>query len=129
MSGNTGYMHRIPLMRLSEAYYIAAESELVANQNVEACIGYLNTVRSHRNLIDGLSGLTKEEAYEELRKEYLKEFICEGQMYYYYKRLNYERIPIETAVGNSVSTTYVIPNYIFPLPDDEVEFGGREKEK
>lgn len=130
MSGNTRYMHRIPLMRLSEAYYIAAECELVANQNIEACIRHLNTVRSHRNLIDDLPlNLTKEEAYEEIRKEYLKEFVCEGQIYYYYKRLNYERIPIETAVGSSISTTYVAPNYTFPLPDDEVEFGERENEK
>ena len=87
-------------------------------------------MRSHRNLIDGLPiNLTKEEAYEEIRKEYLKEFLCEGQMYYYYKRLNYERIPIETAVGNTISTSYITPNYTFPLPDDEVEFGGRENEK
>lgn len=128
--GNIGYLHRIPLMRLSESYYIAAECELVANHDVETCINYLNTVRSHRNLIDGLPiNLTKEEAYEEIRKEYLKEFLCEGQMYYYYKRLNYERIPIETAVGNTISTSYITPNYTFPLPDDEVEFGGRENEK
>lgn len=130
MSGNTRYMHRIPLMRLSEAFYIAAECELVANQDVKACIGYLNTVRSHRNLIDDLSLIqTKEEAYEEIRKEYLKEFLCEGQMYFYYKRLNYERIPIETAVGDAVSTTFVTPDYTFPLPDDEIEFGGRENEE
>ena len=65
---------------------------------------------------------------EEIRKEYTKEFMCEGQLYYFYKRLNYEQIPIPTAVGNMVSYSYVMPHYVFPLPDDEVEYGGREKD-
>ena len=54
--------------------------------------------------------------------------MCEGQLYYYFKRLNYTAIPIVTAVGNLVTTNYVEPNYIFPLPDDEIEYGGRNDE-
>lgn len=128
-SGNTQFMFRIPLMRLSEAYYIAAECELELNQDIPTCIGYLNTVRSHRNLTDGIPNtISKEEAQEEILKEYRKEFMCEGQLYYYFKRLNYTAIPIVTAVGNLVTTNYVEPNYIFPLPDDEIEYGGRNDE-
>ena len=128
-SGNTQFMFRIPLMRLSEAYYIAAECELELNQDIPTCIGYLNTVRSHRNLTDGIPNtISKEEAQEEILKEYRKEFMCEGQLYYYFKRLNYTAIPIVTAVGNLVTTNYVEPNYIFPLPYDEIEYGGRNDE-
>lgn len=127
--GNTQYLFRLPLMRLSEAYYIAAECQLKLNHDVEAAITLLNTVRSHRNLVDGLSAaLSEDDAMEEIRKEYTKEFMCEGQLYYFYKRLNYEQIPIPTAVGNMVSYSYVMPHYVFPLPDDEVEYGGREKD-
>ncbi len=128
-SGNSQFMFRIPLMRLSEAYYIAAECELQLNQDIPACVDYLNTVRSHRNLTDGIANtISKEEAQEEILKEYRKEFMCEGQLYYYFKRLNYTAIPIVTAVGNLVTTNYVEPNYIFPLPDDEIEYGGRNDE-
>ncbi|MBP3567184.1 MAG: RagB/SusD family nutrient uptake outer membrane protein [Paraprevotella sp.] len=128
-SGNTQFMFRIPLMRLSEAYYIAAECELELNQDIPTCIGYLNTVRSHRNLTDGIqTTISKTEARDEILKEYRKEFMCEGQLYYYYKRLNFTAIPIVTAVGNTVTTNYVEPNYIFPLPDDEIEYGGRNDE-
>lgn len=128
-SGNPQFMFRIPLMRVSEAYYIAAECELQLNQDIPACVGYLNTVRSHRNLTDGIPNtISKEEAQEEILKEYRKEFMCEGQLYYYFKRLNYTAIPIVTAVGNLVTTNYVEPNYIFPLPDDEIEYGGRNDE-
>ena len=128
-SGSTQYLFRLPIMRLSEAYYIAAECQLKLNHDVEAAITLLNTVRSHRNLVDGLStALSEDDAMEEIRKEYTKEFMCEGQLYYFYKRLNYEQIPIPTAVGNTVSFNYVMPRYVFPLPDDEVEYGGRDKD-
>lgn len=128
-SGNPSFMFRLPLMRLSEAYYIAAECELVLNNDITACVGYLNTVRLNRNLTDGiLTTISRTEAQDELLKEYRKEFMCEGQLYYYYKRLNYDMIPIVTAEGDAVTTNYVEPNYIFPLPDDEIEYGGRNDE-
>ena len=128
-SGNTQYLFRLPIMRLSEAYYIAAECQLKLNHDVAAAITLLNTVRSHRNLVDGLStALSESDAMEEIRKEYTKEFMCEGQLYYFYKRLNYEQIPIPTAIGNTISYSYAVPHYVFPLPDDETEYGGRENE-
>ncbi|MBQ9362100.1 MAG: RagB/SusD family nutrient uptake outer membrane protein [Bacteroidaceae bacterium] len=129
-SGNSNYLFRIPLMRISEAYYIAAECELEENGDIDACVGYLNTVRRNRNLTDNLqgSGLSVSDARDEIRKEYVKEFMCEGQLYYYYKRKNFSAIPINTAVGDAVSTSLVKPDYVFPLPDNEVEYGGRNYE-
>ena len=127
--GNTNYMFRIPMLRLSEAYYVAAECQLRQHHDVAAAMQLLNTVRSHRNLTDGLSlALTEEEAQEEIWKEYVKEFMGEGQLYYYYKRLNYGQIPIPTASGGTVSYSYQQPDYVWQLPDDEVEYGGRAEE-
>lgn len=126
-SGNTSYMFRMPLMRLSEAYYIAAECETEMNSDVEMSVTYLNIVRRNRNLSDELQAtqLTTSDVRDEIRKEYTKEFMCEGQLYYYFKRKNFSAIPVYTAIGDAVSTTLVTPNYVFPLPDDEIEYGGR----
>ena len=126
-SGNVNYMFRMPLMRLSEAYYIAAECELEQNGDVAACLDYLDVVRRNRNLTDNLQAalLTPSDARDEIRKEYVKEMMCEGQLYYYYKRKDFSAIPVYTATGDAVSTTLVTPNYTFPLPDNEIEYGGR----
>jgi hypothetical protein len=50
-------------------------------------------------------------------REYQKEFIQEGQAWFYYKRLNKD---LKQATG----TTAVIPNnvYVFPIPDREREY-------
>ena len=103
-------------MRMSEAYYIAAECRL--NQNdPEGAVGYLNTVRNARNLGEDLNlnpNLTKDQIQEEIFKEYAKEFVMEGQLFYYYKRINSPTIRFYTE-GVSADT------YVLPLPDDEVE--------
>ncbi len=126
-SGSSGdYYNRLPLMRLSEAYYIAAECAK-NDGDVVAAISYLNTVRIQRNLPGDLSeSLSAAEVQDEIYKEYAKEFMCEGQLYYFFKRLDYPYIPIPVVSGGSLSYTYVEPNYIFPLPDDELEYGGRD---
>ena len=111
-----GYTGEVPIMRMSEAYYIAAECRL--NQNdPEGAVGYLNTVRNARNLGEDLNlnpNLTKDQIQEEIFKEYAKEFVMEGQLFYYYKRINSPTIRFYTE-GVSADT------YVLPLPDDEVE--------
>ena len=37
-------------------------------------------------------------------------------------------IPVLSSNNGAPVTTYVLPDYIFPLPDDEIELGGRENE-
>lgn len=129
-SGNPEFMFRIPLMRISEAYYIAAECALEQDGNIADALELINTVRRKRNLTDDLqTSLSINDVRDELRKEYTKEFMCEGQLYYFFKRLNYEAIPVYTAIENAVSVNYVTPNYTFLLPDDEVEYGSRQNDK
>lgn len=114
---STAYLNRLPVMRVSEMYYIAAEC--LSDINMTAAVAYLNTVRRARNLSDDLPAtLTPEELQFELFKEYRKEFYCEGQLFYYYKRRNSATIEGATVTAdNSI--------YVLPLPDDEVVYGNR----
>lgn len=98
---------QIPLLKLGEMYLIAAE----ASGDIE----YLKTFRRLRGYVsnplpDG------EDLSTELTKEYQREFIAEGQLFYYYKRLNFSQIP-----NTSVPTTQDV--YVFQQPDEEIEFG------
>ncbi len=121
----TAYLYKMPLMRISEAYYIAAECAL-NDDDIAQSVSYLNTVRLQRNLPDQLSeSLTKAEVSDEIYKEFAKEFMCEGQLFYYFKRLNMDYIPVPSISGGSLTYSYVAPDYVLPLPDDEIEYGGR----
>ena len=112
----TNYTKRLPIMRISEAYYIAAECKLnQTSPDPNAATGYLNTVRQARNLYNDLqSGLTVEQVQNEIFKEYAKEFVMEGQLFYYYKRLNSTNVRFYTTpVGSD--------DYVLPIPDAEIE--------
>ena len=107
----------VPVLRKSESYYIAAE--ILKESDPERAIELLNLVREARNLeFAPLSNLTAEQIQEEVGKEYRKEFLAEGQMFFYYKRLDATRI--EGAGVNAQSI------YVLPMPDTEIEFGERK---
>ncbi|NII29069.1 RagB/SusD family nutrient uptake outer membrane protein [Pseudoflavitalea sp. X16] len=106
---------RVPLIRIPEMYYIAAEC--LKETNPAKAIEYLTTVRSNRGITAPLSStLTAVQIQDELRKEYRKEFPSEGQMFFYYKRVNSTSVP-------GVSGAYPTARYVVPLPPAEVEFG------
>jgi hypothetical protein len=113
------YNELMPVIRKSEAYYIAAE--ILKNSNPTRAIELLNIVRNHRNLnlFPLPNNLTTDEIQEEIYKEYRKEFLGEGQLFHYYKRLNATKI--EGAAVNANDAIYVLP-----IPDNEIEFGGRK---
>ncbi|MDR2414418.1 MAG: RagB/SusD family nutrient uptake outer membrane protein [Odoribacteraceae bacterium] len=115
------FINKIPVMRLSEAYYIAAESAFLLGEKA-AATRYLNTVREHRNINDPLpETITDDALREEIRKEYVKEFICEGQLFYYYKRVDSETIQFYSPYSGPVARAV----YRLPLPDDEIDYGQR----
>src|SRR5690606_24722049 len=97
---------RIPVIRLSEMYYIAAEAET----DPQLALGYLNTVRTAR-VLPALDDLTSGDFKNELLKAYRKEFFGEGQLWFYYKRLNVAQIP-----NSPEATTMTEEKYVFPLP-------------
>jgi len=100
----------IPLIKISEMYYIAAECEPSATDGIN---NYLNVVRLNR----GLANLaTTVNINTELQKEYQKEFYGEGQLFYYYKRRNV------TSIGNGSSTANITINYNVPIPLSESQY-------
>lgn len=108
------YGNTLPLLRLSEAYYIAAEAAFRQSGEVTDGIGYLNAVRTQRNIMEELpSTLTSDEFREEIRKEYAKEFIAEGQLFFYYKRTDRPSIP--DYWGN-----FTAEKYVLPIPSEEI---------
>jgi hypothetical protein len=112
---NTTYLlNNIPVIRLSEVYYIAAECAALPSDGVT----YLNEVRTHRGLIALPLNISAANLQAALLKEYKKELYAEGQLFYYFKRLNAPKID-----GSSIATSDAV--YIFPLPDNEIEFGNR----
>jgi hypothetical protein len=105
-----------PGFRLAEAYYIAAEASY--DSNPTKAIEYLNTVRTHRGIIDLLpTTLGKTAFMNELVKEARKEFYGESQIFYMYKRLN---LDIVAASGQIYPASNSI--YVFPIPDDEAAY-------
>jgi len=105
-----------PALRLGEMYYIAAEATYDADP-VKA-IGYLNTMRIHRGIIDLLpTNLPKTSFTTELVKEYRKETYGESQVFFTYKRLNLDLIASSGQIYPASNNIFV-----FPLPDDELAY-------
>jgi hypothetical protein len=108
----------VPVIRVSEMYYIAAEC---ANRNnlIAAGTSLLNNVRQARGLPAlNAAGITSTDSLStEIMREYQKEFVQEGQTFFYYKRLNKN-------LRQVTGTTAVIPAdvYVFPVPDKEKEY-------
>jgi hypothetical protein len=104
----------IPLIRLSEIYYIAAECAATPAEGV----AYINIIREKRGLGQLPATISAPTLQAEILKEYKKEMYAEGQLFYYFKRKN-----TATIDGSSIKMTDA--TWIFPLPDDEVEFANR----
>jgi len=111
------YPLNAPAIRLSEMYYIVAESYFDTNPN--AALGYLNEVRSLRGIISPLTTTNKADFIKELIKDARKEFYGEGQIFYMYKRLNQNIIGQGGLVMPPSDKIFVIPK-----PNNEIEFGG-----
>ncbi len=109
----------MPVIRKSEVYYIAAE--ILKDTDPARTAELLNLARDARNLDDFPleDNLSAEVLDDEIRKEYRKEFLGEGQMFYYYKRRNAARIE-----GAAIQAGPEV--YVLPMPDNEIEFGNRK---
>lgn len=111
------YSNRVPLIRLPEMYYIAAECYATGSTpNLELAMERLNTIREKRGIYTPLTGLDAAQIMEEIAKEYRKEFIAEGVMFYFYKRLGYETVPHQTEPMDD-------SKYVVPYPDFETQTG------
>ena len=112
---NYNAKYRVPMLRLSEIYYIAAE----CTTDLGEAARWLNLVRKARNLEEKkFNSFSEVQAY--LTAEYRREFYSEGQLFYRYKWLNESAIDYCTInIADKLEQVYILP-----LPDQEKEFGG-----
>ncbi|MEG1737971.1 MAG: RagB/SusD family nutrient uptake outer membrane protein [Odoribacter sp.] len=102
------YNNLMPMIRLSELYLIAAECDETNNYT------YLNTLRNNRNLTN-----VSDKIATRLTAEYTKEFICEGQLFFYYKRKNINKLK-SGSDGNFINMSAT--TYVAPFPDSENKY-------
>ena len=112
---NYNAKYRVPMLRLSEIYYIAAE----CTTDLGEAARWLNLVRKARNLEEKkFNSFSEVQAY--LTAEYRREFYSEGQLFYRYKWLNASAIDYcSINIADKLEQVYILP-----LPDQEKEFGG-----
>ncbi len=101
----------VPGIRLSEMYYILAETAGTTATGV----GFLNTVRLNRGLANLASIITAATLTAEITKEYQKEFYAEGQLFFYYKRIKALRMQFR-------EVDMAPQQYVLPIPDAELQF-------
>lgn len=108
----------IPIIRLSEICYILAE--LSANSGkIEEGIEYLHQVRKARGAERTITASTAEELMEEIILDARKDFLCEGQTFFLYKRLNLQTVPSASRPGTEKSMQN---GYVIPIPTSESPF-------
>lgn len=120
---DTYYKYKMPLMRISEMYLIRSEAYHRNGDDTQARTA-LNDLRQARNLPTYTATTMPTDYNLELIREYRREFIGEGQLFFLYKRLNRTAIlyaTVEDAVASKV--------YTFPLPLTETESAQREENK
>ena len=111
---NASYNYMIPLVRLSEVYLIAAE----CTDNLETAKTYLNKVRASRGCFSRTP--TQESLQDEITNEFRREFLGEGQMFFFYKRHNMFKIPSGKDVNGTGTIDMLASYYVVPLPDSEI---------
>jgi hypothetical protein len=82
-------------------------------------ITYLSQVRSARGAERTLTATTKEELLEEIITDARKDLMCEGQVFYMYKRLNRETVPSSSQPGTQKN---MAAGYVIPVPTSESPF-------
>lgn len=96
----------MPLMRISEAYYIVAECEYEPS--------YLDQVTKARLLPKDASYMNLD---RQILREYIKDFYMEGQLFYYYKRFSEKFQMITNGKGENILD--MKGAYVIPIPKSE----------
>ncbi|QJB31984.1 RagB/SusD family nutrient uptake outer membrane protein [Chitinophaga oryzae] len=102
-----------PAIRLSELYYIAAESAF--DQNPQLALNYYNNIRAARGIGQQVDIVPNKSAFTDLLiKDARKEFYGESQIFFMYKRLHHA-VYINATSSKQPSNSI----FVLPLPDDE----------
>lgn len=115
-SNGSYYINKLPMIRLGEMYLILAECQY---RNGGDALTTINELRSARNIVTPFNALP-DDFYGWLVKEYRRELLGEGQLFFLYKRLN------RTSVLGSDADMIAQKAYTFPLPVSETDAAQRE---
>ena len=113
-SSNAG---KIPMIRLTEMYFIAAASSFQTDK--EKAVNYLKHVRKMRGAAQTVNADSYEAFLKDLTTEVRREFVGEGQLFYWYKNHN---LPV-LRKGSELMLTP--KQECLPMSANEVEFGNR----
>jgi hypothetical protein len=113
LAANDRYNPMIPAIKLSEMYLIAATSSDMINKAT-----YINSLRNSRLIPHLAVDASEEELNLAILQEYRKEMLGDGQLFYYYKKMNI--VPI---LGDFDFDSWNDVNFIVPIPDSELELG------
>lgn len=110
---NNAFRYMQPLIRMSEMFLIAAET----TQDPARQKYYLDQLQFNR----GLQNLPDVyDATAEIEKIYKKEFWGEGQLFFFYKRIN--KTTIRSGTSNSANQSMNAAKYVVPMPLTENQF-------
>lgn len=110
------FFPKMPMIRLSEMYLIAAEGWM--KDDPEHAADLLQTLKQARTkLLVNKQTVTEEVVLSEVRRE----FVGEGQLFYAYKRLNHDIMGNTSEDGVKASNSV----FVLPIPEEEIEYGNR----
>lgn len=112
VSTTTHLNHLIPILRITEMYYIIAEASTDETEALNA----INNVLYNRGLTELPNNINLAETVKE---EYKREFWGEGQLFFYYKRINEPSI-YSFSEGRAI--TMDATKYVLPLPLSETDY-------
>ncbi len=111
----------VPIIKISEMYLIQAEAKYETDRVV--ALEALNKVREARNVANVPEDT--DTLLDDIRDEYAREFIGEGQLFWFYKRNNYATIPQYSYIGDDGTyTTRAVEelDYFFTIPTVELDY-------
>lgn len=125
-TSSSTYRNHFPMIRLSELYMICAEAALRDHQLAQM-LTILNTLHGHRGVEDEIP-VTIAESYQNyedqaisfLWEEMVREFIGEGQLFYFVKRCGQE---ITSGYTQEMIPTNRYYQLTYPYPTEESSYG------
>jgi hypothetical protein len=107
------YRDKLAVLKISEMYFILAECD---HHDGISPLDNINPILRARGLADWVQ---IDDFRSLMTSEFRKEFIAEGQLFYYYKRLN------QAYIQNSDADMVTTKAYTFPIPESEYEAADR----
>lgn len=116
------FEYYVPLIRISEMHLIKAEC--LAGVNDEAAYEAINTVRLARNAPFLTEGFNQKTLIQHIQWEYAREFVGEGQLFWFYKRNLPASIP-NIGIGPKDGVYTMVPTdggqFMFNKPQSELD--------